>query len=276
MAAKCPHCGKTLRWYNFRAECKHCGVNIPNYNWEQRLEEDSEKAETAFAKLHYRVANFKSGTVGNPFRIIRLVLSLIPLVALVVPLVKISLSLPFYEKNESISFLTLILNYITKIDFMGGFKLMGATALGSTVTPLMIMVVLMFLAVAAGVLNFFLTLIGTINLKAGINVVLNFIATAGWTGAAVMASKFVLAAADGTINVLEGSVVWWGFAVGIALFAINTVINIITARSFKKQLASQPSLEQFIENELEENRKTEAAEDTSEETEEAAEETTEE
>ena len=129
--AKCPNCGKKLKWYEFRAECKSCGTNIPNYNWEARLEEDADKAETSFAKLHYRLSNFKSATVGSPFRIIRLVATLLPLVGLVVPLMKVSLSLPFYEDTSTVSFLTLILNYITKLDFMGGFQLMSATALGS-------------------------------------------------------------------------------------------------------------------------------------------------
>ena len=40
MAIKCPNCGKTLHWYDFRAECKYCGANIPNYDWEGRLEQD--------------------------------------------------------------------------------------------------------------------------------------------------------------------------------------------------------------------------------------------
>ena len=46
MAIKCPNCGKTLHWYDFRAECKYCGANIPNYDWEGRLEQDADIAET--------------------------------------------------------------------------------------------------------------------------------------------------------------------------------------------------------------------------------------
>ncbi|MBE6828482.1 MAG: prepilin peptidase [Ruminococcaceae bacterium] len=254
MAAKCPHCGEPLRWYNLRAECKHCGVNIPNYNWENRLEEDAEKAETAFAKLHYKLGNFKSATVGSVFRIIRLVFTLLPLVALVVPLINIKLSFPFYEKSGSVSFLTLILNYITKLDFAGGFKLMSATALGPSVKFLMIAIVLAFAAVAAGVLNFFVTLIAAVNLKAGFNVVLNVIAAVCWTASAATLSVFAANALQNTVNVFEGKVVLWGYAVGIALFTVNVIINIITSKSFKKQLASQPTLEEAVEKELAEIR----------------------
>lgn len=252
MAAKCPNCGAKLHWYDFRAECKKCGANIPNHNWEQRLEEDSREAETAFAKLHYKLNNFKSGTIGNPFRIVRLVFSLLPLAALVVPLLKMNLVFPFYEKSDSVSFLTMVLNYLLKLDFMGGFKLMSATALGESVKFLMLAVVMAFVAVAAGVLNFFVTLIAAINLKAGFNVVLNAVATVGWTASAVLLSMFVTNSANNTINVFTGSVVWWGYAIGIALFLANVVINILTSKSFKKQLKEQPTLEQAVEKELKE------------------------
>ena len=254
MSYKCPHCGKTLRWYDVKAECKYCGVNIPNYNWEQRLEDDSQKAEYSFAKLHYRLANFKSAAVGSPFRIARLVFTLLPLVALVVPLLKMHLSLPYYDKTDTVSFLTMILNYLTKLDFMGGFKLMSATALGAPVKFLMLAVVAALLAVVAGVLNFFVLLIAAVNLRAGFNTVLNIIATLSWCASGILLSQFVSAAADNTINVFDGSVVVWGYAIGVALFAANAVINIIASRSFKKQLASQPTMEEAVEKELAELR----------------------
>lgn len=252
--AKCPNCGKKLKWYEFRAECKSCGTNIPNYNWETRLEEDADKAETSFAKLHYRLNNFKSATVGSPFRIIRLVATLLPLVGLVVPLMKVSLSLPFYEDTSTVSFLTLILNYITKLDFMGGFQLMSATALGSTFKFLMLAIVFAFLAVVAGVLNFLVVLIAAVSLKAGFNIFLNVVATAGWIASAVLLSISVTNAMSNNIDVFSGNVIWWGYAIGAALFLANVVISVVASKSFKKQLSSQPTMDEYITNELEEIR----------------------
>lgn len=252
--AKCPNCGKRLKWYEFRAECKNCGTNIPNYNWEARLEDDADKAEHAFAKLHYRLNNFKSATVGNPFRIIRLIVTLLPLVGLVVPLIKVNLSLPFYEDSSSVSFLTLILNYITKLDFMGGFKLMSATALGPTFKFLMLAIIAAFVAVVAGVLNFFVVLIAAISLKAGFNVFLNIVATAGWVASGVLLSMAVTNATSNGIEIFSGSVLWWGYAIGIALFLANAVISIVASKSFKKQLKEQPTMDEYIENELKELR----------------------
>ena len=57
--AKCPKCGVKLHIWNIKAECPKCGVNIANYDWERRLEEDSIKAEEAFAKLHETMNKFK-------------------------------------------------------------------------------------------------------------------------------------------------------------------------------------------------------------------------
>ena len=252
--AKCPNCGKKLKWYEFRAECKSCGTNIPNYNWETRLEEDADKAETSFAKLHYRLNNFKSAIVGGPFRIIRLVATLLPLIGLVVPLVKVSLSLPFYEDTSTVSFLTLILNYITKLDFMGGFQLMSATALGSTFKFLMLAIGFAFVAVLAGVLNFLVVLIAAVSLKAGFNIFLNVVATAGWIASAVLLSISVTNAMSNNIDVFSGNVIWWGYAIGAALFLANAVISVVASKSFKKQLSSQPTMDEYIANELEEIR----------------------
>lgn len=252
--AKCPNCNKKLRWYDFRAECKNCGANIPNYNWEARLEEDADKAEYAFAKFHYKLNNFKSGAIGNPFRIIRLVFTLLPLVALVVPLANMKLVLPFYEETSAVSFLTLILNYITKLDFMGAFSLMSGTALGSTFKFLMLSIIAAAIAVVAGVLNFFVVLIASISLKAGINTFLNIVATLGWIASGVLLSTAITNATTNGIEIFSGSVVWWGYAIGIALFFANVVINIITSKSFKKQLKEQPTMDEFIENELSEIR----------------------
>ena len=155
MAARCPNCGRKLKWYEVRAECKGCGANIPNFNWEARLEADADAAETAFARLHYRLDNFKSGTVGSPLRIVRLVVTLLPLVGLVVPLLNATLSFPFYESTQSVSFLTFVLDYLTKYDLGSVFALMSGEILGGLFTSLVLAAIFALLAVAAGVINFF-------------------------------------------------------------------------------------------------------------------------
>ena len=82
MAAKCPECGHTLKIWDIKAECPKCGTNIANHQWEKRLNDDADFAEHAFAKFHYKFGNFKSAVVGSKLRIVRLILTFAPLIAL--------------------------------------------------------------------------------------------------------------------------------------------------------------------------------------------------
>ena len=244
--AKCPKCGARLHWYNFRAECKHCGVNIPNYKWEERLEKDADTAETAFAKLHYKVSNFKYGTVGSPLMIIRLVFTLLPLVALVVPLAKITLDFPFYEKTESVSFLTFILNYMTKFDIKASLSLIHGEALGGV-----------FIKMFLGVVNFFVVLIASMSLSSKADTVLNALSTVFWGLSAYFVYAFLNASGETSVNIVTGSVSPF-FAVGIALFLANVIINIAVSKKFKNRKATEPSMEESIEKELRELREKES------------------
>lgn len=247
--AKCPKCGAKLHWYDFRAECKHCGVNIPNYKWEERLENDADTAETSFAKLHYKMSNFKYGTIGSPLMIVRLVFTLLPLVALVVPLVKITLCFPFYEKTESVSFLTFILNYLTKYDIKASLSLMHGEALGGCFAKMFLGVGFAFLAAALGVVNFFVVLIASMSLSSKADTVLNILSTVFWSLSAYFVYAFLNAAAETSVNIITGSVSPF-FAVGIALFLANVIINIAVSKKFKNKKATDPSMEEAIEKEL--------------------------
>lgn len=259
MAAKCPSCGEKLHWYDFRAECKHCGANIPNYDWENRLEADADAAEDSFARLHYHTRNFKSATVGSPIRIIRLVCTLLPLVALVVPLLNATFAFPFREGTESISFLTFVMNYLVKYDIGSVFKLLSGEILGGAFQNLLLSVLMALVAVAAGVLNFFAVLIGAINLRWLFNVILNSISLVTWGLSALFLSQFTAATADLSVGLFSGSVSPF-YLVGIGLFLLDLVIDIVVGISLKKQKAAQPNIEEAVEIELKELREQRLAE----------------
>ena len=147
MAAKCPECGHTLKIWNIKAECPKCGVNIANHQWEKRLNDDADFAENAFAKFHYKLQNFKSAVFGTKLRIVRLVLTFAPLIALVLPLYDFKLNLPFNQSENSISFLTFILDYLLETDIGSVLSLMGGEVLGTAATMVVVACVLMLLAV---------------------------------------------------------------------------------------------------------------------------------
>lgn len=253
MAAKCPNCGAKLHWYDFRAECKHCGENIPNYNWEARLEEDADIAERSFARLHYRTGNFKSATIGSPLRIVRLVCTLLPLVALVVPLLNATFAFPFREGTESVSFLTFVLNYLTKLDLGSVFSLLDGKVLGGAVTALLLSILMALVAVVAGVLNFFVVLIGAINLNWLFNVILNAVSLVTWGLSALFLSQFTAQCADLSLGLFSGSVSPF-YLVGIGLFLLDLVVDLVVGLSLRKQKKNQPTIDEAVEIELNELR----------------------
>lgn len=247
--ANCPNCNKKLKFWQIRAECPYCGANIPNFNWEGRLQEDADTAERAFAKFHWYIANFKSGVWGSPLRKLRLFCTFLPLIALVLPLMRVSISVPFYEMQGNVSFLNFVLDYLTKFDIGAVLSLTGGEVLGEVMQNFVIGVGLIFLAVLCGVLNFFVLLIGAFRLNATVNVALNAVSTVSFGAAAVFLMRFSSLAAANTVELFGGSVSF-GFSVGVILFGLNVVLSVLTAKSFKKQRNESPSMEKAIENEI--------------------------
>lgn len=247
--ANCPNCNKKLKFWQIRAECPHCGANIPNFNWEGRLQEDADTAERAFAKFHWYIANFKSGVWGSPLRRARLFCTFLPLLALVLPLMRISVSVPFYETAGSLSFLNFVLDYLTKFDIGAVLSTMSGAVLGGVMRNFVIGAALIFLAVLCGVLNFFVLLLAAFRLRAGVNIALNAVSTVSFGAAALFLMRFSSLAAANTVEIFSGSVSF-GFSVGVLLFALNVVLSVLTAKSFKKQRAESPAMDKAIENEL--------------------------
>lgn len=258
MAKKCPHCGYTLKLWNIRAECPKCKTNIPNYKWEKRLENDADEAELAYAKLHYKTKNFKSALFGSKLRIVRFVLTFAPLIALLLPLYKFNISMPFYEDTVSVSFLSLLLDYILKTDLGSVFTLLNGEVLGAATLTIVLAAALLLLSVVCGVLNFFVILFSGFKMRYMFNVILNVISTVSFGSAAFFFAHFtkVCASLGGIISECS---LGYGFIVGVVLFGINLSLNIIVGKGLKKQYREQPSADEFVENELSELRTAQEA-----------------
>ncbi len=255
MASKCPECGHTLKLWNVKAECPKCGVNIANHQWEKRLNDDADFAENAFARFHYKLQNFKSAVFGTKLRIVRLILTFAPLIALVLPLYDFKLNLPFNQSEHSLSFLTFILDYLLKTDIGSVIKLMGGEVLGTAATMVVIACVLMLLAVVFGVLNFFVLLLAGIKMKYVFNIVLNVLATVCWAVSAVFFAQFTNACETLGGGIVTECSLGFGFIVGCVLFLVNVIMNIVVGKGLKKQMNEQPSLDEFVANEIAELRK---------------------
>ncbi len=258
MASKCPECGQPLKIWNVKAECPKCGTNIPNYQWEKRLNDDADFAENAFAKMHYKTQNFKSSVAGSKLRIVRLVMTFAPLIALVLPLYNFKISVPFYESNQSLSFLSFVLDYLLETDIGSVLKLVGGEVLGTATLMVVIACALLLVAVVCGVLNFFVLLIAGIKMRYMFNVILNAISTIAWAVASIFFVQFTSACETLGGGIITECSLGIGFVVGCVLFIVNFILNIVVGKGLKKQLNEQPSMEEFIENEIAELRQPKA------------------
>ena len=88
--AVCPHCGKKLRLADWRPTCPDCGVNLNYYRANERLLDESEKAEKEHALFQPKVDRAKAAYAGSWKAIMRIVMTLLPIGALFLPTVTLA------------------------------------------------------------------------------------------------------------------------------------------------------------------------------------------
>ncbi len=90
--ASCPNCGRKLHLTDWRPICPECGVNLNYFNANEKLIEESEKAEIEHARFQPKVDRGKAATIGTKTGIVRMVLFLIPVLSLLLPIFSITVS----------------------------------------------------------------------------------------------------------------------------------------------------------------------------------------
>lgn len=129
--ATCPKCGHHLKLTDWRPECPSCGVNMIYFGMEDRLTADADLAETEHAKMQKHIDRLKASFIGSKLTIVRVVLSILPIAALMLPLAKISYSGPFIQQvNESVNAIT-IYNLVSSLDFGALFNIIGSSVVGT-------------------------------------------------------------------------------------------------------------------------------------------------
>lgn len=237
--ALCPKCHGILNFWNIKAECPYCGVNIPNYNWEEHLDEDAARAEVAWKSFRKFTGNFKSALFGNPLRIVRFICTFLPLVTLILPLANYTMNLPFI--NESAAKFTLLdfsMNTLLSLNWGSLLSLINSQAIGPAVTMLICSILLTYLAIVFGVLNFVFVLLKAPSLKAGTNIFFCILSILSFTVAGVLFTVSVSQIGTTSILFINGSV-QFGLFVGIALFTLNFILNAVVNMGFKKQRLQQ-------------------------------------
>ncbi len=231
--ASCPKCNYKLSLFDVKAECPVCGVNIPNYNWEARLEEDSVNAEKSFAVFRAHTGAFKKTLFGSPLGIIRFIMTFAPLAALVIPIARYTVAVPFNSGAKSLTVLNIVLGIVNgKIIIGDMLPLASVKHGGAAFTALYTATGLIALGVVAAVLNFFVEIIGAFGSHTKGCIICCAVSAAAFAAAAaalIVASVRFASELPEIVTMRIGA----GVFVGIVLFVVNAVLIALVRKRIK-------------------------------------------
>lgn len=150
--AVCPKCGYKLRLIDWKPNCPKCGVNLNYYGADKKLQEEADVAEVEHARIQKKIDRLKASFVGSPLTIARIILSVLPLGALMLPLCTVSYSGPLIEQTtEKINAVTIV-NLVSSLDFgklgtMAGSSLLGKGFIGYAVALIALLLSMVMLVV---------------------------------------------------------------------------------------------------------------------------------
>lgn len=130
--AKCPKCGRRLTLFDWRPNCPGCGINLVYYGMEERLMDEADAAEAEHAKTQKHIDRLKASFVGSKLTIIRIILSVLPIAALMLPLCSVTFSGPFIEQTTSSINAISIYNLVSSLDFDALLTMLGSELLGTS------------------------------------------------------------------------------------------------------------------------------------------------
>ena len=217
----CPNCGKKLHIWNLKAECPHCGANIPNHAWEERLEEDAVAREAAFFRMHSNLNMLKFSVVGNLIRILRFAFAFLPIVGYVLPLCDyrriVDGETIIDEKGIS------VISLFTKEPLKIGNLFKDGIDLNNHLPLLVLAASLLF-----GVIAFFLIPILFKKPKQPVTLIAHILSLCLYTSNLFIVPRMFTFVADTASGSIESNAsICFGLYIGIALFAIAMILDII-------------------------------------------------
>lgn len=232
--ANCPHCNYKLRFWHIKAECPSCGVNIPNYNWEERLEQDADIAEAALKKFRLKVAAIKSTLFGSAVRIVRFIMTFVPLIIFPLPFIKFALYIPFPREPKSYSLINIAMGIVKEYNIKAIINTLNTTYFKVPAAVILASLILVAVAVLFGVLNFVFMLTSSFSMKNTKSIFCCAVSTLAFLALLIMLLVFkanVLSAYADIIHFGLGPAIY----IGLALFITNLTLNIIIHPSLKRQ-----------------------------------------
>lgn len=227
--AKCPKCGRKLTLFDWKPNCPDCGVNLVYYGMEERLMEEADAAEAEHARTQKRMDRLKAAFIGSPLTIIRIIFSVLPIAALMLPLATISFNGPFIAETSTRINAIKIYELVSGVDFDGLFTMMGSSLVGSSFTGYFvalagILLSLVFVIVSLVMLTMSCGKLGNIR-----NFIFNALAIISATVSVVFYNKFASGITSIFPEFVTEASVGWGAYVYIAILVILLGINIVLA-----------------------------------------------
>ncbi len=231
MAAFCPNCSYKLSMIDIKPECPVCGVNLVYYKMEETLAHEADLAEFEHAANQPMMDRIKAATIQHPLAIVRLVFSILPLVALLVPMGKVVVNLPFFSEPTSISLISVITKVFMALDFDHMLAMLDSSLAGKAYVFYLVALVGLILTIVAtivNIVNIFFSF-GKNGIKrniitAAVGIGCTIIGTVGLVGYLSSLTAAVPEVFTGTFNVL-------GPVCVILTFVLQIVINVV----FKKK-----------------------------------------
>ena len=219
--AKCPNCHAKLHFWNVKAECPHCHINIPNHNWEERLEEDAQNREKSFFQLNSNLQKLKYAVIGTPWRLIRLICSVLPLVGFLLPMAHV------IGKSGEGDF-SLLLMFTGNKELFSPSHLLEVFKWGTPAeTSLMIALLSAAGALLLAVIAFFLVFILFKHPKSPAIAILHALSLAAYTCGVLLAKNTFQSNQNG--GLLFG--VWLGIAAFALVFLLDFALVILPVKS---------------------------------------------
>ncbi|MBR0510630.1 MAG: zinc ribbon domain-containing protein [Clostridia bacterium] len=223
--AHCPKCGKKLKLTDISQFCPACGVNMRFVNFEDNFYREAKMAELTQAGMHVKVKRFKAAFIGSKLAIARLVVMLLPIVALLLPNGSVSLTLPFRTSQITFGALGIYsiftdgtLNYVMSMAKESGYQAVYADIRNALFAYAAVAVV--------GVLVLLFSILCFISYKnmQKFNVVAAGLGIAAAAVAMVMIAKAVKSA--GACPLMEAKY-GYGLLLCIAMFAAVFAVNLL-------------------------------------------------
>ncbi|MCQ2471036.1 MAG: hypothetical protein MJ147_03260 [Clostridia bacterium] len=223
--ATCPKCDYKLKITDISQYCPKCKVNMRFFGFEENFYREAKIAELSQAGILCKVRRLKTAFIGSKLTIARLIVMLLPAVALLLPSGSAQVALPYKVTDIPFSILGIV-NLFTSGD-LGYISSMTASPFAGAEFKKLQLAIFALLAVAfLAVVVFLTSLLCFISVK-NMQKITSVVAALGIVGAVVsmiITSSFVLAVKNSAIVSGKNG---FGMLAVIAMFGVVLAINLI-------------------------------------------------